>query len=59
MRHPLDGYGLVVPASEGQRTSALSFVSTKLPYRAPEGHVLLRGFLGGVRDPGRAFAHGR
>jgi protoporphyrinogen/coproporphyrinogen III oxidase len=51
VRHPLDGYGLVVPAGEGLRTSALSFVSTKLPYRAPEGHVLLRGFLGGARDP--------
>jgi protoporphyrinogen/coproporphyrinogen III oxidase len=50
VRHPLDGYGLVVPASERLRTSALSFVSTKLPFRAPEGHVLLRGFLGGVRD---------
>ena len=50
--HPLDGYGMVVPASEGLRTSAISFVSTKLPFRAPEGHVLLRGFLGGVRDPG-------
>src|SRR5262249_15633487 len=32
VRHPLDGYGLVVPAGEGLRTSALSFVSTKLPY---------------------------
>ena len=52
VRHPLDGYGLVVPAGEGLRTTALSFVSTKLPYRAPEGHVLLRGFLGGARDPG-------
>jgi oxygen-dependent protoporphyrinogen oxidase len=30
----------------------LSFVSTKLPFRAPEGHVLLRAFMGGVRDPG-------
>jgi len=50
--HPLDGYGMVVPATEGLRTTALSFVSTKLPFRAPEGHVLLRGFLGGVRDPG-------
>jgi oxygen-dependent protoporphyrinogen oxidase len=49
--HPLDGYGLVVPAGERLRTSALSFVSTKLPHRAPAGHVLLRGFLGGVRDP--------
>jgi oxygen-dependent protoporphyrinogen oxidase len=50
--HPLDGYGMVVPATEGLRTTALSFVSTKFPFRAPEGHVLLRGFLGGVRDPG-------
>jgi oxygen-dependent protoporphyrinogen oxidase len=48
--HPLDGYGMVVPRTEGLRTTALSFVSTKFPYRAPEGHVLLRGFLGGVRD---------
>jgi oxygen-dependent protoporphyrinogen oxidase len=50
--HPLDGYGMVVPATEGLRTTALSFVSTKFPFRAPEGHVLLRGFLGGARDPG-------
>jgi oxygen-dependent protoporphyrinogen oxidase len=51
VRHPLDGYGMVVPLSEGLRTTALSFVSTKFPFRAPDGHVLLRGFLGGVRDP--------
>ena len=49
--HPLDGYGMVVPATEGLRTTALSFVSTKFPGRAPEGHVLLRAFLGGARDP--------
>jgi protoporphyrinogen/coproporphyrinogen III oxidase len=48
--HPLDGYGMVVPLTEGLRTTALSFVSTKFPHRAPAGHVLLRGFLGGVRD---------
>jgi oxygen-dependent protoporphyrinogen oxidase len=48
--HPLDGYGLVVPRSEGLRTTALAFVSTKYPYRAPEGHVLLRAYLGGARD---------
>ncbi len=50
--HPLDGYGMVVPGTEGLRTSALSFVSTKFAHRAPQGHVLLRGFLGGVRDAG-------
>lgn len=48
--HALDGYGMVIPKTEGLRTTALSFVSTKFAYRAPEGHVLLRGFLGGVRD---------
>lgn len=50
--HPLDGYGLVVPATEGRATAALTFASTKLPGRAPEGHVLLRGFVGGIRNPG-------
>jgi oxygen-dependent protoporphyrinogen oxidase len=50
--HPLDGYGLVVPRTEGLRTTALAFVSTKYPFRAPEGRVLLRGSLGGVRDEG-------
>jgi oxygen-dependent protoporphyrinogen oxidase len=49
--HPLDGYGLVVPRTENLCTSACSFVTTKLPGRAPEGHVLLRAFLGGARDP--------
>ena len=47
----LDGYGLIVPATEGLRTMACSFFSTKFPGRAPEGHVLLRGFVGGARDP--------
>lgn len=50
--HPLDGYGLVVPRTEGLRTAAVAFVSTKYPFRAPEGHVLLRATLGGVRDEG-------
>jgi oxygen-dependent protoporphyrinogen oxidase len=48
--HPLDGYGMVVPRTEGLRTTATSFVSTKFAHRAPAGHVLLRGFLGGARD---------
>jgi protoporphyrinogen/coproporphyrinogen III oxidase len=50
--NPLAGYGMVVPRTEGLRTNALSFFSTKFPGRAPEGHVLLRAFLGGARDPG-------
>jgi protoporphyrinogen/coproporphyrinogen III oxidase len=54
--HPLDGYGFLVPRGEGLRTSACTFVSTKLPGRAPGGHVLLRGFLGGSRDPDVLYA---
>lgn len=49
--HPLAGYGLLVPRGEGLRTTACSFFSTKFPGRAPDAHVLLRGFLGGRRDP--------
>jgi oxygen-dependent protoporphyrinogen oxidase len=40
----------VVPRTEGLRTTALAVVSTKYPFRAPERHVLLRGYLGGARD---------
>jgi len=49
--HPLDAYGVLIPRGEGVRTTAITFSSTKLPGRASDGHVLLRGFLGGVRDP--------
>ena len=49
--HRLDGYGLIVPRGEGLRCTACTFVSTKFAGRAPEGHVLLRAFLGGTRDP--------
>lgn len=48
--HPLDGHGLLIPRGEGLRTTACTFVSSKYPYRAPGDHVLLRAFVGGVRD---------
>lgn len=51
VRHALDGHGLVVAEGQALATKACSFVSTKFPGRAPAGHVLLRGFLGGIRDP--------
>ena len=50
--HPLDGYGLILPRSEGTRVTAAGFFSTKFPGRAPAGHVSLRAFLGGAHDPG-------
>jgi oxygen-dependent protoporphyrinogen oxidase len=51
--NPLRGTGFVVPKTEGLALLAGTWVSSKWPSRAPEGHVLLRGFLGGGRDPRR------
>src|SRR5262249_36689268 len=46
--HPLDGFGFVVPRSEGKTLLAATFSSVKYPERAPAGHVLIRCFLGGA-----------
>ncbi len=46
--HPLNGFGFVVPHSEGRPIIACTFSSVKYPGRAPEGAVLLRVFLGGA-----------
>jgi len=43
----LRGMGFLVPRSEGGLVSACTFSSLKFPGRAPEGHVLLRAFVGG------------
>jgi oxygen-dependent protoporphyrinogen oxidase len=51
--HPMRGTGFVVPRVERQVLLAGTWVSSKWPDRAPEGHVLVRGFLGGGRDPHR------
>ena len=51
--HPLKGTGFVVPRTEGIALLAGTWVSSKWPGRAPAGHVLIRGFLGGGRDPRR------
>ncbi len=49
--HSLLGSGFVVPRVEKTTIMAASWVSSKWPGRAPEGHVLLRAFIGGARDP--------
>jgi oxygen-dependent protoporphyrinogen oxidase len=51
VRHDLSGTGFVVPRSAGLNITAGAWISSKWPHRAPEGHVLLRAFLGGARDP--------
>ena len=51
--HPMRGSGFVVPRIERSPLLAATWVTSKWPHRAPEGHVLLRAFLGGGRDPHR------
>ncbi|HEY2147491.1 MAG TPA: protoporphyrinogen oxidase [Pirellulales bacterium] len=48
IRHPLDGFGFVVPAIERRRILSASFSSVKFPGRAPANKVLIRTFVGGA-----------
>ena len=49
--HPLDGFGFVAPFVEGRAAIACTFSSVKFRGRAPEGHALLRAFVGGALQP--------
>lgn len=51
--HPLDAYGVIVPAVERRRILAMTWASEKWPHRAPEGQVLIRVFVAG---PGEGSA---
>jgi oxygen-dependent protoporphyrinogen oxidase len=51
IQHPLDGFGVVVPAIEGRSILAASFSSVKFPRRAPAGTALMRVFIGGATQP--------
>ena len=46
IRHPLDGMGFVVPATENLSLIGCSFSSVKFENRAPAEHILLRAFVG-------------
>jgi oxygen-dependent protoporphyrinogen oxidase len=46
--HEPDSFGFVVPAIERRKIIACTFSSLKYPGRAPNGHVLLRAFVGGA-----------
>ena len=43
-------HGILSPAIEHEPVTGISLMSSKWPGRAPEGAVLLRGFVGGPRD---------
>ncbi|HUX28682.1 MAG TPA: protoporphyrinogen oxidase [Terracidiphilus sp.] len=45
-----DGFGFLVPASEGRAMLACTFVHRKFLGRTPPGKAVLRAFLGGMRN---------
>ncbi|HQW66899.1 MAG TPA: protoporphyrinogen oxidase [Gemmatimonadales bacterium] len=49
--HPLDGFGMLAPSCEQRRILGVLFPSSLFVGRAPEGHVLLTTFAGGMRNP--------
>jgi len=53
IRHPLDGFGMLVPKIERDfDILGTLFSSTLFPNRAPDGKALLTSFVGGARRPG-------
>jgi oxygen-dependent protoporphyrinogen oxidase len=51
VEHPLDGFGVLIPAVERRTILGTIFSSTLFPNRAPEGMVALTSFIGGARQP--------
>ena len=51
VRHPLDGFGFLIPKRCGIETLGTLFSSSLFLDRAPSGQILLTSFLGGTRHP--------
>ncbi len=57
--HALDGFGVLVPATERRSVLGVLFSSSLFPGRAPDGHVALTVMTGGMLQPeiGRLMTH--
>jgi oxygen-dependent protoporphyrinogen oxidase len=51
VRHPLDGFGALMPQVEHGSILGTLFSSSLFPGRAPEDHVAFTTFVGGSRQP--------
>jgi oxygen-dependent protoporphyrinogen oxidase len=51
VRHPLDGFGFLVPRGQGIRMLGAIWTGSIFPPHVPDGRVVLRVMLGGARDP--------
>ena len=52
-----DGFGFLVPASEGRAMLACTFVHRKFLGRTPPGKAVFRAFLGGIRNESLLTEH--
>lgn len=52
IKHPMNGFGFVVPRAEKRRLMAASWTSVKFALRAPDDGVLIRCFIGGAQNAG-------
>ncbi len=60
VRHPLDGFGFLVPRGQGPRLLGCIWTGSIFPPHVSGGKVLLRAMVGGARDPeGAALSEGR
>ena len=48
MSHAIDGFGFIVPRTEGRDLIAATWTSRKWPFRAPADQLLVRCYVGGV-----------
>ena len=54
IKTPLDGFGFLVPPSEGMNILGCVWNSSLFPGRAPRGKCLVTSFVGGARSPALA-----
>lgn len=54
--HALDGFGVLFPTASRRKLLGVIFSSSLFPDRAPEGHVLLTVFVGGMTGQKLAYA---
>lgn len=50
VKHPLNGFGFVVPKVEKRRIMAATWTSVKFSGRAPDDSILIRCFVGGSKN---------